>query len=122
MSERGKWVLTRIDIAEKYLQYILFSFKGIHFTAFSLTQVFDGNTDADTVVSHDLVPPIRARYVRFLPGGWHIHISMRVDLYGCEGILQRSKFRCSLKSTVIIFVEKYSHKVKMDGNQPSTIA
>nr|XP_058963395.1 lactadherin-like [Pocillopora verrucosa] len=49
-----------------------------------IEKVFDGNTDADTVVSHDLVPPIRARYVRFLPGGWHIHISMRVDLYGCE--------------------------------------
>ena len=48
-------------------------------------QVFDGNTDPDTIVSHKLSPPIRARYIRFLPTAWHKHISMRVELYGCKG-------------------------------------
>ncbi|PFX15365.1 G-protein coupled receptor GRL101 [Stylophora pistillata] len=44
---------------------------------------FSGNSDSNTVVHNDLNPPIRARYVRFLPQSWHKHISMRVELYGC---------------------------------------
>ncbi|KAL9950408.1 hypothetical protein ACROYT_G042896 [Oculina patagonica] len=31
---------------------------------------FAGNTDKDTVVSHDLKPPIMARYIRFVPVAW----------------------------------------------------
>ncbi|XP_078344006.1 uncharacterized protein LOC144629649 [Oculina patagonica] len=46
-------------------------------------KVFTGNTDKDTIVSHDLNPPIRARYIRFQPVTWNSHISMRVELYGC---------------------------------------
>ncbi|KAL9951704.1 hypothetical protein ACROYT_G044426 [Oculina patagonica] len=45
---------------------------------------FAGNTDRDTVVSHELNPPIRARYIRFVPVTWYDHISMRVELYGCQ--------------------------------------
>ncbi|KAL9964026.1 hypothetical protein ACROYT_G027600 [Oculina patagonica] len=45
---------------------------------------FDGNTDQDTVVYHDLKPPIRARYIRFRPVAWNEHISMRAELYGCQ--------------------------------------
>ncbi|XP_078374702.1 EGF-like repeat and discoidin I-like domain-containing protein 3 isoform X1 [Oculina patagonica] len=47
-------------------------------------KVFNGNTDQDTVVYHELNPPIRARYIRFRPVARHIHISMRVELYGCS--------------------------------------
>ncbi|XP_022783127.1 lactadherin-like [Stylophora pistillata] len=47
---------------------------------------FSGNTDGTTVVSHDLIPPIAARYIRFQPLAWHWHIAMRVELYGCRGI------------------------------------
>ena len=36
---------------------------------------------------HELNPPIRARYIRFLPQAWVGHISMRVELYGCQGIV-----------------------------------
>ncbi|PFX30179.1 Lactadherin [Stylophora pistillata] len=46
---------------------------------------FSGNTDGTTVVSHDLIPPIAARYIRFQPLAWHWHIAMRVELYGCRG-------------------------------------
>ena len=35
------------------------------------------------VVSYDLNPPIRDRYIRFLPVTWDNYISMRVELYGC---------------------------------------
>ena len=47
---------------------------------FSL-QVFTGNTDRNTVVSH--AAKFRARYVRFFVLTWNEHISMRVELYGC---------------------------------------
>ena len=36
---------------------------------------------------HELSPLIRARYIRFLPQAWVGHISMRVELYGCQGIV-----------------------------------
>ena len=48
-------------------------------------QEFAGNTDQDTVVFHDLNPPITSRYIRFLPVAWYLAISMRVELYGCTG-------------------------------------
>ena len=49
-----------------------------------MIQDFAGNNDGDTVVYHDLNPSIKARYIRFRPIAWHAHISMRVELYGCQ--------------------------------------
>ena len=57
-----------------------------------IIQVFDGNNDEDTVKSHNLNPPITARYIRFRPIEWHVWIAMRVELYGC---LQGKEGRCS---------------------------
>ena len=48
-----------------------------------MIQEFDGNTDKNNVVYHDLNPPITARYIRFLPVEWEDEISLRVELYGC---------------------------------------
>ena len=48
-----------------------------------MMQEFDGNTDKNNVVYHDLNPPITARYIRFLPVEKNNVISMRVELYGC---------------------------------------
>ena len=45
--------------------------------------MFDGNNDQNTVVRHNLTEVIMARYIRFQPTEWHVHISMRVELYGC---------------------------------------
>lgn len=50
-----------------------------------LIQDFAGNTDRDNVVFHELNPPINARYIRFRPQGWFGWISMRAELYGCQG-------------------------------------
>ena len=44
---------------------------------------FAGNFDKETVVHHDLNPPIKARYVMFRPVTWNGHLAMRVELYGC---------------------------------------
>ena len=60
----------------------------IYFTPFTIYlcfQVFSGNSDRYTVVSHVLPTPITARYIRIHPGAWHGHVSMRADFYGCPG-------------------------------------
>jgi len=50
-------------------------------------QVFDGNEDSDSIVYHKLNPPIQASYIRLRPTGWSIHISLRMELYGCFGMI-----------------------------------
>ena len=47
-------------------------------------KVFTGNTDRNIVVCRKLNKPIRARYVRVHPIAWHGHMSMRVELFGCN--------------------------------------
>ena len=49
--------------------------------------MFIGNQDSDTVAYNSLTPPITARYIRFKPVEWYSHISMRIEIYGCQGIL-----------------------------------
>nr|XP_025743681.1 contactin-associated protein-like 4 [Callorhinus ursinus] len=46
---------------------------------------FPGNSNADSVVRHQLQPPVEARYLRFLPSAWNPdgRIGMRVEVYGC---------------------------------------
>ena len=62
---------------------------------FTFTQIFQGNTDMDTVVYHDLNPIIEARYIRVLPTDWYVQISMRMELYTCQCKLRlRFSFRC----------------------------
>ena len=53
------------------------------YTLFYFTQVFAGNADQDSIVYHDLNPPITSQYIRFVPVDYHLQISMRVELYGC---------------------------------------
>ena len=45
-------------------------------------KVFEGNNDGDTVVSHWLVQPVKARYFRLQPKTWNEQIALRVELYG----------------------------------------
>ncbi|KAL9975103.1 hypothetical protein ACROYT_G012219 [Oculina patagonica] len=45
--------------------------------------LFKGNTNKNTVVSHDLNPIIEARYIRVRPTSWHGHMSLRMELYTC---------------------------------------
>ena len=44
-----------------------------------MIQEFDGNTDKNNVVYHDLNPSITARNIRFLPVEWEDEISLRVN-------------------------------------------
>ncbi|XP_078352029.1 EGF-like repeat and discoidin I-like domain-containing protein 3 [Oculina patagonica] len=47
----------------------------------STDAVFDGNFDRDTIVYHQLNPPITTRFLRIKPTAWITHISMRLELY-----------------------------------------
>ena len=47
-------------------------------------QEYIGNKDQNTLIINDLIQPIKAQYVRILPQEWHGHISMRMELYGCD--------------------------------------
>ncbi|XP_058960029.2 uncharacterized protein [Pocillopora verrucosa] len=50
----------------------------------SVAKIFHGNTDSNTIVTHELLPPIQVLYIRLRPAAWFNHISMRMELYGCE--------------------------------------
>ena len=47
-------------------------------------QIFNGNVDQDSVVMHDLLVAIAARYVRVYPQTWLRHMSLRWEVYGCD--------------------------------------
>ena len=55
-------------------------------------QEFTGNSNMSTVVSHELNPPIKARFIRFRPLEWNGHICMRVELYGCTQGMTNTSF------------------------------
>ncbi|XP_022795118.1 uncharacterized protein LOC111333762 [Stylophora pistillata] len=46
--------------------------------------ILKGNRDRDSVVYNKLNPPIQARYIRLRPTAWYHHISLRMELYGCQ--------------------------------------
>ena len=70
-----KMNLFRIRIS-KSIFLISFSFNG---------QVFSGNKDAVSVRYNKLIQPITTHFIRILPQLWHNHITMRVEIYGCQG-------------------------------------
>ena len=47
-------------------------------------QVFQGNSDRDSVHINTLDPPIYARYIRVQPVSYHGWMSLRMELYGCR--------------------------------------
>eukprot|EP00929_Paragymnodinium_shiwhaense_P047648 TRINITY_DN2415_c0_g1_i2.p1 TRINITY_DN2415_c0_g1~~TRINITY_DN2415_c0_g1_i2.p1 ORF type:complete len:825 (-),score=242.49 TRINITY_DN2415_c0_g1_i2:269-2743(-) len=51
-------------------------------TWLQLLQDFEGNSDRDTLVENDIIPPIRARMIRLHPLEWHNRISMRAEFLG----------------------------------------
>lgn len=49
-----------------------------------LFQLFRGNYDIYHTVTHRIIPPIKARFVRLHPRSWRSYIAIRVELYGCR--------------------------------------
>ena len=50
-------------------------------------QVFTGNADQFTAMTHKL-DPSAARYIKFDVKSWHEGICMRVEVLGCDGRLR----------------------------------
>ncbi|XP_078659901.1 lymphocyte antigen 75-like isoform X2 [Branchiostoma floridae x Branchiostoma belcheri] len=50
----------------------------------SQDKIFTANTDRDTEVTNLLDAPVSTRFVRFWPWTWRNHISMRVEVLGCD--------------------------------------
>ena len=46
--------------------------------------MYDANSDRNSVIVNKLIQPIEARFIRIYPESWHGHMSMRMELYGCE--------------------------------------
>eukprot|EP00794_Sanderia_malayensis_P020074 gene20074-22044_t len=48
------------------------------------SQIFSGNVDAESVSTQDIIPEIRARFIRIFPLGWKHRICLRTEFYGCD--------------------------------------
>ena len=48
------------------------------------SQVYDANSDRNSVIVNPLIQPIEARFIRIYPETWYGYISMRTELYGCD--------------------------------------
>ncbi|XP_031549199.1 coagulation factor V-like, partial [Actinia tenebrosa] len=46
-------------------------------------QVFPGNTDRNTVVTHTIEVPFKARYIRITVLGYSGYPALRAEVYGC---------------------------------------
>ena len=62
----------------------MYKLRASDISLFSLSQLFRGNYDIYHTVSHKIIPPIKARFVRIHPRSWYSYIAMRVELYGCR--------------------------------------
>ncbi|XP_078348187.1 uncharacterized protein LOC144633234 isoform X3 [Oculina patagonica] len=57
--------------------------------------IFTGNSDQNTVKENKLDVPIYTRYFRLHPKTWHVHISLRLELHGCQtGFVPPSPPQC----------------------------
>ncbi|XP_068677063.1 uncharacterized protein [Montipora foliosa] len=82
-DEYDMWV-TKYTLQYSYdgVTYLIYKQRGTR-----SKKVFDGNQNSDSVVYNKLSPSITTRSVRVLPLEWHIHISLRMELYGCQGCI-----------------------------------
>ncbi|KAM9320355.1 discoidin, CUB and LCCL domain-containing protein 2 [Gastrophryne carolinensis] len=51
-------------------------------------KIFQGNSDYYQEVRNNFIPPIVARFVKIRPTRWHQKIAMKVELLGCQHIIQ----------------------------------
>ncbi|XP_078346319.1 LOW QUALITY PROTEIN: SCO-spondin-like [Oculina patagonica] len=50
----------------------------------SHTKRFAANSDQNSIVKYDLIPPIITKYIRIVPEDWYAYIALRVEFYGCS--------------------------------------
>nr|XP_009858662.1 lactadherin [Ciona intestinalis] len=54
------------------------------YTEDNVEKIFAGNFDNDTPVRNSFKNPILARYIKFKPMTYQKHITLRMELYGCD--------------------------------------
>ena len=57
-----------------------------------LTRFLTGIKSRDTVVKNVIFPPITARFLRILPLESHNESAIRMEVYGCAGIVNYSGY------------------------------
>lgn len=57
----------------------------------SFLQVFEGNSDQDTVVLNSLKNPLITQFLRVQPKTWNEGIAMRTEFYGCNAGMSKIK-------------------------------
>ncbi|KAL5004659.1 hypothetical protein ScPMuIL_018115 [Solemya velum] len=69
--------------------YVLHSANGIDWhmvkDSDAMYKSFSGNEDHDTLVVNSMPTVLVARFIRINPTAWHMHMSMRFDVIGCDG-------------------------------------
>ncbi|XP_048583948.1 uncharacterized protein LOC125563127 [Nematostella vectensis] len=94
-----------------------YSYSEEHWTTYAINgihKIFDGNTDRATIVTHNLLPAIEARFVRFQPKAFNGRIAMRTELYGyrCDGDKEYSLSFSGKRSTdYVLFPKVKAHQV-----------
>eukprot|EP00795_Rhopilema_esculentum_P002535 gene2535-730_t len=79
------------------------------------SKVYPGaENNLDTVI-RDIIPEIRARYIRINPLSWKNRICLRAELYGCESddaLIVRVPFEVHPRSGAIAVTEQMNREVK----------
>eukprot|EP00112_Aurelia_sp_Birch-Aquarium-sp1_P021118 Seg5605.1 transcript_id=Seg5605.1/GoldUCD/mRNA.D3Y31 product="EGF-like repeat and discoidin I-like domain-containing protein 3" protein_id=Seg5605.1/GoldUCD/D3Y31 len=60
------------------------NFNWVSYKENGFEKIFKANTDHTTAVSHWLMYPISANFIRILPKSWNTQMCLRFELYGCQ--------------------------------------
>ncbi|XP_078380197.1 uncharacterized protein LOC144663138 [Oculina patagonica] len=110
-EDHDNWVKKyKLFFAEHNKFYESYKEKGI-------VKEFDGNIDQNGVVTHNLLQPIRARYVLIKPTQARRRVAMRVEFYGC---VPSVRYQVVGRVVHMDFVQEHlknNKKVDFDENQ-----
>ena len=68
----------------RVVQYGLYTVLFIRiFTLFFFLKIFEGNTDSDSIVTHNLAPVMVLNSIQIHPKACNIHCALRVEFLGC---------------------------------------
>ncbi|XP_031566310.1 venom prothrombin activator oscutarin-C non-catalytic subunit-like isoform X1 [Actinia tenebrosa] len=68
------------------LSYSVDNVHWVEYKANSYKKIFSANTDRNTIVSHNLTPSIKARFIKFHVTSAQNRPALRVELYGCRKV------------------------------------
>ena len=82
-------------------------------------QLFKGNTDDDTLVTHMMDCPFIARFLRLHPQDWINHVALRFDAIGCQAITG-TVYHCFVTFTTAKLCKKRVHEIGNNNRKTST--